>query len=291
MSESHTSSSWRSKIAKALFERRPIVPVVRLAGPIGMVTPLRPGLSLSGVAHALARAFRIRRAPAVAIVINSPGGSPVQSHLIHTRIRQLAEQHGKPVYAFIEDVGASGGYLVALAGDEIIVDTSSIVGSIGVVSAGFGLHRLIDKIGVDRRVYTSGERKVMLDPFQPEKEEDVERLKALQSDVQGMFVDLVKERRGGALKGSDETLFSGEFWSGRKALDLGLVDRIGDLMSVMRERYGEKVRLYPVPTARAGLLRRLAAGNAQTSGGNVSGWADELVTAVETRALWSRYGL
>lgn len=286
--------AWYQHLYRSLFDRPPLIPVVRLAGPIGMVTPLRPGLSLAGVAAALGRAFRIRRAPAVAIIVNSPGGSPVQSRLIHGRIRMLAEKHRKPVITFIEDVGASGGYLVALAGDEIVADESSIVGSIGVVSAGFGFHRLIDKIGVDRRVYSTGDRKAMLDPFQPEKPEDIKRLKSLQADVQDMFVELVKARRGEALKGTDKSLFSGEFWSGRKALELGLVDRLGDLMGVMRERYGERVRLYPIPTARAGLLRRIAAMKQGVAGDEppaTSGIADDLVSAIEARALWSRYGL
>lgn len=287
MSETY---SLRGYLPRFLTERRPIVPVVRLAGPIGMVTPLRPGLSLAGIAGPLQRAFRVRRAPAVAVIVNSPGGSPVQSRLIYQRIRHLARKHSKPVYVFIEDVGASGGYLIALAGDQIIADDSSIVGSIGVVSASFGFHRLIDKIGVDRRVYTAGERKVMLDPFQPEKQEEVERLKALQEDVQDMFTALVKERRGNALQAPDETLFSGEFWSGRKALELGLIDRLGDILSVMRERFGDKVRLYAVPMARTGLLRRLAAGSGPSEQ-PAEGWADEMVSAVETRALWSRFGM
>lgn len=284
------AESLRNLIPERWRERRPLVPVLRLAGPIGMVTPLRPGLSLSTVAGALERAFRIKRAAAVAIIINSPGGSPVQSRLIQARIRHLAEKHGKPVFVFIEDVGASGGYLIALAGDEIIADQSSIVGSIGVVSAGFGFDRLIDKIGVERRVYTAGDKKVMLDPFQPEKPEDIKRLKALQKDVQDMFVELVKERRGAALTGSDKTLFSGEFWSGRKALELGLVDRLGDITSVMRERYGDKVRLKAVSTTQGGLLRRFMRGSSPAVP-LASGFADDLVSAVETRALWSRYGL
>lgn len=278
----------RGLLPAAWHERHPLVPVVRLTGPIGMATPLRPGITLSGVAGALERAFEIRRAAAVAVVINSPGGSPVQSHLVYKRIRGLAEEHGKPVFVFIEDVGASGGYLIALAGDEIVADESSVVGSIGVVAATFGFDKAIEKLGIERRVYTAGDRKVMLDPFQPEKPEDVRRLKALQKDVHSMFVDLVKARRGRALSGSDRLLFSGEFWSGRRALELGLIDRIGDLRSVLRERYGEKVRLVPVATARGGLLRRVLPSAASTP---VPGLADELVSAVEARALWSRYGL
>lgn len=278
----------RTLMPASWHERHPLVPVVRLTGPIGMATPLRPGITLSGVAAALESAFRMRRASGVALVINSPGGSPVQSHLVYKRIRALAEEHGKPVFAFIEDVGASGGYLIALAGDEIVADESSVVGSIGVVAATFGFDKAIEKLGIERRIYTAGERKVMLDPFQPEKPEDVRRLKALQKDIHQMFIDLVKARRGSTLNGSDRTLFSGEFWSGRKALELGLIDRIGDLRGVMRERFGEKVRLLPIATSRAGLLRRLVPGTAAEL---PAGLADELVSAVEARALWSRYGL
>jgi len=270
-------------------QRHPMVPVLRLTGPIGMATPLRPGLSLSGLAAPLERAFKIKRAAAIAIVVNSPGGSPVQSHLIFKRIRDLAEEHGKPVFVFIEDVGASGGYMIAAAGDEIVVDPSSIVGSIGVVAATFGFDKAIEKLGVERRVYTAGDRKVMLDPFQPEKPEDVKRLKTLQKDVHAMFVDLVKSRRGAALKGSDKLLFSGEFWSGMKAVELGLADRLGDLKGVLKERYGDKVRLVPIPTARGGLLRRLRPlASLETP---LSPLADDFVSAIETRALWSRFGL
>lgn len=278
----------RNLMPASWHERHPLVPVVRLTGPIGMATPLRPGITLSGVAGALESAFKMRRASAVALVINSPGGSPVQSHLVYKRIRALAEEHGKPVFVFIEDVGASGGYLIALAGDEIVADESSVVGSIGVVAATFGFDKAIEKLGIERRVYTAGDRKVMLDPFQPEKPEDVRRLKSLQKDVHQMFIDLVKARRGGALSGSERMMFSGEFWSGRKALELGLIDRIGDLRGVMRERFGDKVRLLPVATSRGGLLRRLMPG-ART--GLPAGLADELVSAVEARAMWSRYGL
>jgi len=284
----------RGFLPASWHQRHPLVPVLRLNGPIGMVTPLRPGLSLATLAAPLERAFKIRRAAAVALVVNSPGGSPVQSHLIYKRIRDLAEEHGKPVFVFIEDVGASGGYMLALAGDEIVADPSSIVGSIGVVAATFGFDKAIEKLGIDRRVYTAGDRKVTLDSFQPEKPEDVRRIKAIQKDVHASFIALVKKRRADTLKGSDRLLFSGEFWTGNKALDLGLVDRLGDLKGVLRERYGEKVRLVPVPTGRGGLLRRLrpftAIGSADVPG-LASGFADDLVSAVETRALWSRFGL
>src|SRR5450755_1197713 len=231
----------------------PVVPVVRLSGVIGMGTPLRPGLMLSSVARSLERAFATRNARAVALVINSPGGSPTQSHLILRRIRHLAAEKKIPVLAFIEDVGASGGYMLACAADEIICDQYSIVGSIGVVGGSFGFPKLMEKLGIERRIYTSGEHKVMLDPFSPEKPEDVKRYKAIQKEIHGHFIALVKERRGGKLKTNEKTLFSGEFWTAQTAIELGLADRIGDLRSTLRERYGEKVRM-PLITAERGLL-------------------------------------
>jgi signal peptide peptidase SppA len=264
----------------------PVVPVVRLNGVIGVVTPLRPGLLIANIARTLERAFSVRGAKAVALLINSPGGSPAQSHLIYQRIRQLAEEKNLPVYAFVEDVGASGGYMIACAADEIICDPFSIVGSIGVVGGTFGFPKLMQKIGVERRLYTSGERKVMLDPFLEEKPDDVKRLKAIQKDIHEHFISLVKTRRAGKLKGADKTLFSGEFWTADKAVDLGLADRIGDLRSDLRERYGKKVRT-PVIEAGRGLLGRKLFGSRLGDGG----LADDFVSAIEARALWSRFGL
>ncbi len=270
-----------------LFGRkRPVVPVVTLSGAIGMAGPLRPGISLAAVEKNLERAFAVKSAPAVAIVINSPGGSPVQSHLIYKRIRALAEENGKRVIAAVEDVAASGGYLLALAGDEIIVDGSSIVGSIGVVSAGFGFQNLIEKIGIERRVHTAGESKAMLDPFQPEKPDDVARLEALQEDVHASFIALVKSRRHGLA--DDPDLFTGAFWIGERALKLGLVDRIGDLRTVLREHYGNRVVLQPVAAERGFLRRRLGlAGGADLGAGLV----DRLFAVIEERLLWGRFGL
>src|SRR5438105_1434877 len=219
-----------------------VVPVVRLAGIIGFTTPLRPGLTLSSVARALDRGFAWPDAKAVALAINSPGGSAVQSHLIFQRIRQLAEEHARPVIAFVEDVAASGGYMIACAADEIVCDASSILGSIGVVGGTFGFSGLIEKLGIERRLYTSGERKAMLDPFLPEKPEDVERLKGVQRRIHEDFIALVKERRGDRLKGQEQDLFSGEYWTGRQAIELGLADGIGDLRSVLRQRFGDEVR-------------------------------------------------
>jgi len=269
----------------------PVVPVVRIAGVIGVVSPLRPGLLLSTIARSLERAFGTPRARAVALVINSPGGSPSQSHLIFRRIRQLAEEKKLPVLAFVEDVGASGGYMLACAADEIICNDFSIVGSIGVVGASFGFHELMEKVGIERRLYTSGDRKAMLDPFLPEKPDDVKRIKAIQQDIHEHFIALVKERRGSRLNGSDKMLFSGEFWAAQKAIELGLADRVGDLRSTLRERYGEKVHMPLISAERSLFGRRLPGINLANAFGNQPGLADDFISALEIRALWGRYGL
>jgi serine protease SohB len=269
----------------------PVVPVVRLSGVIGVVTPLRPGLTHSGLVRSLERAFGVRNARAVALLINSPGGSPAQSHLIFRRIRQLAEEKKLPVIAFVEDIGASGGYMLACAADEIICDAFSIVGSIGVVGGSFGFPKLMEKLGVERRLYTSGDRKVILDPFLPEKPEDVKRLKTIQKEIHEQFIALVKERRGTRLSGADKTLFSGEFWTAQRALELGLADSIGDLRSTLRERYGEKVRTPLIMAERSLLGRRLTGVGLGEALTQRAGLADEFISALEARALWSRYGL
>ncbi|HOV03052.1 MAG TPA: S49 family peptidase [Kaistiaceae bacterium] len=279
----------RKMLPGRLGRRAPFVPVVRLSGTIGLSTPLKPGLTLANVAQALEKAYSDPEASAVAIIVNSPGGSPVQSHLIFKRIRAHAEETGLKTIAFVEDVAASGGYMLAAAGDEIVVDESSIVGSIGVISASFGFDRLIEKIGIDRRVYTSGERKMALDPFQPEQTGDVRRLKALQRDVHDAFIDLVRARRGDLLRGEEKSLFSGEFWSGRKAIELGLADRVGDLRSVLRERYGDKVRPRLVSIERSPW--RWRGGGVAISGPIGAGLAEEAIAALEERAMRARYGL
>jgi serine protease SohB len=274
----------------------PVVPVVRLAGAIGISSPLRPGLTISSVSRSLERAFAISNVKAVALSINSPGGAAVQSHLIFKRIRALADEKKVPVFAFVEDVAASGGYMIACAADEIICDNASVVGSIGVIGASFGFHKLIDKIGVERRVYTAGANKAMLDPFQPEKPEDVERFHKIQQDIHEGFIALVKSRRGTKLDSRETALFSGEFWTGRRGLELGLVDAIGDLRAVLRERYGEKVRTPLI--AERGLFGRSKPGvlGGVTGGGLASLWespslTEDVVATLEARALWARYGL
>ena len=269
----------------------PVVPVVRISGVIGVITPLRPGLLLSTIARSLERAFNVPRARAVALIINSPGGSPAQSHLIFRRIRQLAEEKHIPVLAFLEDIGASGGYMLACAADEIICDQFSIVGSIGVVGGTFGFSKLMEKLGIERRLYSSGNRKVMLDPFLPEKPEDVKRIKAIQQDIHERFIALVKARRADKLHGLEKTLFSGEFWTADKAIELGLADRIGDLRSTLRERYGEKVYTPLISAERTLFGRRLSGVNLVDALAGHPGFADDLVSALEARALWGRYGL
>jgi serine protease SohB len=270
----------------------PVVPVVRLTGVIGFSTPLRPGITLSSVARVLERAFTWQRGRAVALVINSPGGSAVQSHLVYSRIRQLSAENERPVIAFVEDVAASGGYMIACAADEIVADPSSIVGSIGVIGASFGFSKLIEKVGVERRIYTSGINKAMLDPFLPENPEHVERLKAIQNDIHASFIALVKSRRGIKLNGPESALFSGEYWAARKGQEFGLVDRIGDVRATLRERYGDKVETPLVSPARSFFGRQMPGVDAGLDGlMSRPGLADEIVSALEARALWARYGL
>src|SRR5437899_3458855 len=271
-----------------------VVPVVRLSGVIGAVTPLRPGMSLAGVAKTLERAFAIKNAKAVALVINSPGGSPVQSRQIYLRIRQLAAEKKLPVLVCVEDVAASGGYMIACAGDEIFCDPSSIMGSIGVVGGSFGFQELIKRIGVERRLYTAGVHKAMLDPFLPEDPDDVARLKALQREIHAIFIALVKQSRGSRLKGADDVLFTGEYWAGERSVSLGLADAIGDLRSTLRARYGDKV-LTPVIAPASGMLSGLLGRRAPGAGSlgaldGIAGLPDELISALETRAIWAKFG-
>lgn len=275
---------------KDRFRRGPVVPVVRLSGVIASGGLLGSrGLSIESVAPLLKRAFDTRGAKAVALSINSPGGSPVQSALIGQRIRLLAAEKDVKVIAFVEDVAASGGYWLACAADEIIVDLSSIVGSIGVISAGFGFQDLIARIGVERRMHTSGERKSMLDPFRPEKPEDVERLHRLQAEIHDGFKDWVRERRAGKLKGDEASLFSGEFWTGKRGLELGLVDGIGELRATLQSRYGAKVHL-PVIGPRRRLLSRFGLG-ASIGGTGIDSIGPATLAAIEERLHWQRFGL
>jgi signal peptide peptidase SppA len=265
--------------------RVPAVPVVRLSGIIaaGGVLGVR-GLSIESVAPLLARAFSLHGAKAVALAINSPGGSAVQSALIAQRIRLLASEKELPVIAFVEDAAASGGYWLACAADEIIADPASIVGSIGVISSSFGLQDLLARLGIERRVHTAGERKSMLDPFRSEKPEDVERLKRLQDEIHDGFKNWVRERRGAKLQGDEAMLFSGEFWTARRGLELGLVDGLGELRTVLQARYGSKVYL-PLIAPRRPWLSRLGLG------GSLEQAAQGTLAALEERLHWQRLGL
>lgn len=271
--------NWLSRIIR----RPPVIPVVRLQGVIA--ADQRPGrLNIASVEPLLARAFAMRSAPVVAIVINSPGGSPVQSRLISKRIRDLADQNRKPVLVFVEDAAASGGYFIAVAGDEILVDPSSIVGSIGVIMASFGFVEALDKLGIERRVHTAGRNKSTLDPFLPEKAEDVERIKRFELDIHQVFIDHVKAGRRGRLKASDDVLFTGEWWTGLRGIELGLADGIGDLHATLRERYGDTVVLKHIaPKRPLFALPRL--------GFSAQSMVEDVTHSIEDRAWWARLGL
>jgi signal peptide peptidase SppA len=265
----------------------PQVAVLRLDGLIGMRGPR--GLSLRRFASAIERAFALRRLKAVALVVNSPGGSPAQSSLLFRRIRQLAEEHEVPVVAFAEDVAASGGYWLALAADEVFADETSLLGSIGVITASFGFTEALRKLGVQRRLYTAGDNKSMLDPFLTEDPKAVERLTVLQRDMHEAFKELVRSRRGARLKGDESVLFSGEVFTGRRAVELGLIDGIGDLRGVMRQRYGDTVRLVGIEPERRrfALLSRFGFPRRP----DIADIAADLLTRVEERLIWARFGL
>jgi signal peptide peptidase SppA len=282
------ASGERKGFFSRLFRRRPVVPVVRLSGAIGMNMPLVSSMSLASVSKQLDKAFSYKKAVAVALVVNSPGGAPTQSHLIHQRIRQLAEKNKKKVIVFVEDVAASGGYMIACAGDEIIADTYSIVGSIGVVSASFGFEKMLKKLGIERRVYTAGDSKRQLDAFLPEKPEDIRRLKSLQESIHKDFIALVKRGRGKRLKGSDKTLFNGEYWLAEQAMQHGLIDGIGDLRGTLQKRFGKNV-LTPLISPASGFFARRIPGMSGAILGD--DWARTALAAAEERALWGRSGL
>ena len=274
----------------------PIIPVVRMSGTIAAGgSQFRPSLSIASVAAQLDQAFDIKNAPVVAIIINSPGGSPVQSRLIYKRIRDLAIEKDKKVLVFVEDAAASGGYMIACAGDEIIADPCSVIGSIGVVAATFGFSDAISRIGIERRVYTAGTSKVSLDPFQKEKKEDVAKLNVLLADMHDVFINLVKQGRGARLADNPD-IFTGQYWLAEKALALGLIDSIGDIRSVIKTRYGEKAELKLISAPR-GFLGRRSGMPAVTSMADASltnigaGLADEALARIDEQALWARIGL
>jgi len=280
---------------KRFSDPAPVVPIVRLSGVIGAMGPFSRGLSLANVAPLLKRAFSTKNAKCVVLLINSPGGSPVQSDLIAKRIRQLSEEKELPVIAFCEDVAASGGYWLAMAADEVFAAKSSIVGSIGVISSGFGFEGLIEKLGIERRVHTAGDRKHILDPFKPERPADLKHLKSIQAAIHDDFKDWVRSRRGDRLVAPEKEVFSGSFWVGVQALEMGLIDGLGDVRGVMRDRFGDRVQLRPVQAKRS-LFRSNPGGGVGHAGFAGAGllperWADDLISAAEDRLTWNRFGL
>jgi len=292
------------KIGKFLFKLRrtvfgdppPRVAVLPLYGVIAAGGRFKQSVNLAGFADRIDEAFSTPGLSAVALLINSPGGSPVQSALITKRIRDLAAEKHIPVLAFAEDVAASGGYMLALAGDEIYANESSLIGSIGVVSSGFGFTDAIAKIGVERRLYTAGESKAMLDSFSEEKEEDVARLREMQNEIHEHFKKMVRDRRGKRLKGLRGKIFSGEVFTGHEAVKLGLIDDLGDLRGVLRDRFGEKVKFQVLgeKKSRFGSLLGLKQSNDMRAGGSLGGMADlphAVISAVEERLFWNRFGL
>ncbi|MDF1687769.1 MAG: S49 family peptidase [Parvibaculaceae bacterium] len=291
----------RTRLQKWAGEGPPVVAVLRLDGVIGAVSNFRSGLSISDLAEPIEEAFKMKKAKAVALVINSPGGSPVQSSLIFKRIRALAVEKELPVFAFVEDVAASGGYMLACAADEVYADESSIIGSIGVISSGFGFTGLIEKVGIERRVHTSGENKSSLDPFVKEDPEDVQRLLDLQSEVHESFKTLVRTSRGDRLNEAEgqTKLFTGEFWAAAKGAELGLIDGIGDIRAVMREKFGDKVDLRVVGAKQSWMRKMMgmsspapAHSSLATLPNQVAGnLAEGLMETLETKAHWSRFGL
>ncbi|MCE9521802.1 MAG: S49 family peptidase [Alphaproteobacteria bacterium] len=283
--------AWAKRLIRRITgSEPPIVSVLRLSGAIGMSTGFRRGLALSTSVDLIAKLFADKTVAAAAVVINSPGGSPVQAAFIHDRIRALAKENGVKVLTFAEDVAASGGYMLAIAGDEIYAHENSIVGSIGVVSAGFGFDKLIEKIGIERRVHTAGDHKAMLDPFKPENPRDAAHLEALQVEVHESFKAMVRTRREGKLKGDEKELFSGAFWTGAKAKEMGLIDGLGDLRSICRAKFGDKVE-FRVVTPRKSWFSLDALASRGPQAPAASDWAQGLIGAVEERALWSRFGL
>ena len=266
----------------SIFKKKIIIPHLKLSGVIGNVGKFKQGIDFSGQEEIISKAFSVKKAPCVAITINSPGGSPVQSHLIYSHIKQNAKKNKKKVIVFAEDVAASGGYLIACAGDEIYANSSSIIGSIGVIYSSFGFTELIKKIGVERRVHTAGKNKSTLDPFLDEKKEDIERLKNIQLDLHKDFIDVVEKSRSSKLKKSEVELFSGEFWSGKKAKELGLIDEIGNANQVLKNKFGEDVIIKKFEKSKSWLTRKLSSSNDSI---------DQLANILEEKSVWQKYGL
>ena len=267
-----------------IFKKKKIIPHIRLSGIIGSVGKFKQGLDFVGQKEIIEKAFSVKKAPAIAVSVNSPGGSPVQSHLIYSYIKKLAKKNNKKVLVFEEDVAASGGYLIACAGNEIYANSSSIVGSIGVISASFGFQDAIKKIGVERRVYTAGKNKSTLDPFKEEKEEDIERIKKIQLELHSDFIKVVKDSRGSKLVDAEKNnIFTGEFWSGSTSLTLGLIDGIGNADEVLRKKYGEDIIIKKLEKQKGFIAKKIS--------GALDNQVDSIANILEERAQWQKFGL
>tara|TARA_B100001123_G_scaffold318389_1_gene356866 strand:+ start:91 stop:912 length:822 start_codon:yes stop_codon:yes gene_type:complete len=267
-----------------IFKKKKLIPHIRLSGIIGSVGRFKQGINFAGQQEIIDKAFSIKKSLAIAISINSPGGSPVQSHLIYSYIKKMAKKKNKKVLVFAEDVAASGGYLIACAGDEIYANSSSIIGSIGVISASFGFQDAIKKIGIERRVYTAGKNKSTLDPFKEEKVEDIERLKKIQLELHSDFINVVKTSRGSKLKDTEKNnTFTGEFWSGSTSLKLGLIDGIGNAEQILREKFGEDILIKKLEKQKGFLAKKLSS--------SLDNQIDNITNVLEEKALWQKFGL
>jgi signal peptide peptidase SppA len=273
--------------ASVFGDSKDVIAVLRLSGVIGKVSTVQSGLTLESLNELIEKAFKIKKLKALCLIINSPGGSPVQSELIAKRIRDLAKENKIKIYSFIEDMAASGGYWLACSGDRIYALPSSVIGSIGVVSSGFGFHEAINKLGIERRVYTEGKNKSVLDPFQPVNKDDLKIIKSLQKQVYEHFVDYVKTRRVGKLTQQDEILFNGEFWAGQTALDYGLIDGIGDMYSVMKEKFGDNIKFQYLCAKQPWLKKKLGMGSKILT----DNFANSLIDAVENKIINDKFDI
>ncbi|WP_040257618.1 S49 family peptidase [Rickettsia hoogstraalii] len=273
--------------ASVFGDSKEVIAVLRLSGVIGKVSTMQSGLTLESLNELIEKAFKIKKLKALCLIINSPGGSPVQSELIAKRIRDLAKENKIKIYSFIEDMAASGGYWLACSGDQIYASYSSVIGSIGVVSSGFGFHEAINKLGIERRVYTEGKNKAILDPFKPINKEDLKIIKDLQKQVYEHFVEYVKTRRVGKLTQQDEILFNGEFWAGQTALDYGLIDGIGDMYSIMKEKFGDNIKFQYLCAKQSWLKKKLGMGSKILT----DNLANSLIDAVENKIINDKFDI
>jgi len=270
---------------------KPVIAILRLCGVIGKTGSFKSGLTIESLNELIEKAFEIKKLLAVCLIINSPGGSPVQSELIAARIRSLAQEKKVKVYSFVEDVAASGGYWLACAGEQIYACSSSIIGSIGVVSSGFGFHEAINKLGIERRVYSQGKNKSVLDPFKPEQESDIEIVKNIQKQIHDHFIDYVKERRAGKLTQTDDILFNGEFWTAQSALDYGLIDGVDNIYNVIKKKFGKDVKIEYIANKQSWFKKKVGLINHETAQDFSQTLVDSLIDSVETKIMYDKFNM